>query len=36
MELLENSINRYHHKIITAAEVIDELIKISKDIHKNG
>ena len=32
MELLENSINLYHNKIITAAEVIDELIKISKDI----
>lgn len=34
MELLENSINRYHNKIITAAEVIDELIKISKDIQE--
>ncbi len=34
MELLENSINRYHNKIITAAEVIDELIKISRDIQE--
>jgi len=32
MELLESSINRYHNKIISAAEVIEELIKISKDI----
>lgn len=34
MEMLENSIKKYHNKIITAAEVIDELIKLSKDIHK--
>lgn len=32
MEMLENSIQRYHNKILTAAEVIDELIKLSKDI----
>jgi type I restriction enzyme R subunit len=32
MEMLENSIKKYHNKIITAAEVIDELIKISKEI----
>ena len=32
MEMLENSIKKYHNKIITAAEVIDELIKLSKDI----
>ena len=32
MEMLENSIKRYHNKVITAAEVIDELIKLSKDI----
>ncbi|MDO9266904.1 MAG: DUF3387 domain-containing protein, partial [Sulfurimonas sp.] len=25
---------KYHNKIITAAEVIEELIKLSKDIHK--
>jgi type I restriction enzyme R subunit len=33
MEMLEDSIKRYHAKIITAAEVIDELIKLAKDIH---
>ncbi len=32
MEMLEDSIKRYHNKILTAAEVIDELIKISKEI----
>ncbi|WDF70369.1 type I restriction endonuclease subunit R [Sphingobacterium oryzagri] len=32
LEMLEMSINRYHNKILTAAEVIDELIKLSKDI----
>lgn len=32
LEMLEQSINRYHNKILTAAEVIDELIKLSKDI----
>ncbi|MDD3592796.1 MAG: type I restriction endonuclease subunit R [Sulfurovum sp.] len=32
MEMLENSIKKYHNKIITAAEVIEELIKLSKDI----
>ena len=34
MEMLENSIKKYHNKVITAAEVIEELIKLSKDIHK--
>lgn len=34
MEMLEESINRYHNKILTAAEVIEELIKIGKDIVK--
>jgi len=34
MEMLENSIKKYHNKILTAAEVIDELIKISKEIVK--
>lgn len=34
MEMLENSIKRYHDKIITAAEVIEELIALSKDIRK--
>lgn len=28
----ENSIKKYHNKILTAAEVIDELIGISKEI----
>jgi type I restriction enzyme R subunit len=32
LEMLENSIKKYHNKILTAAEVIDELIKLSKDI----
>ncbi len=32
MEMLDGSITRYHNKIITAAEVIDELIKLSKTI----
>jgi type I restriction enzyme R subunit len=34
MEMLENSIKKYHSKILTAAEVIDELIKLSKEIHE--
>jgi type I restriction enzyme R subunit len=32
MEMLETSIKKYQNKIITAAEVIEELIKISKEI----
>ncbi len=32
MEMLENSIKRYHNKILTAAEVIEELIHLSKSI----
>jgi type I restriction enzyme R subunit len=32
MEMLETSIKRYHAKILTAAEVIDELISLSKEI----
>ncbi len=32
LEMLENSIRKYHNKILTAAEVIDELISLSKDI----
>ncbi|WP_421753054.1 type I restriction endonuclease subunit R [Croceimicrobium sp.] len=31
-EMLENSIKRYHNKILTAAEVMDELINLSKEI----
>ncbi|MCB4763503.1 MAG: DUF3387 domain-containing protein, partial [Sulfurovum sp.] len=34
MEMLENSIKKYHNKIITAAEVIEELINLSKDIRR--
>lgn len=34
MEMLENSIKKYHNKIITAAEVIEELINLSKDIQE--
>lgn len=33
MEMLENSIKKYHNKIITAVEVIEELMKLAKDIH---
>lgn len=32
LEMLENSIKKYHNKILTAAEVIDELIKLGKEI----
>lgn len=32
LEMLENAIKKYHNKILTAAEVMDELIKISKEI----
>lgn len=32
MEMLENAIKKYHTKILTAAEVIDELINLSKEI----
>src|SRR5690554_3263479 len=31
-EMLDNAIKKYHNKILTAAEVIDELIKISKEM----
>lgn len=34
LEMLENSIKKYHQKILTAAEVIDELIKLSKEIRE--
>jgi type I restriction enzyme R subunit len=34
LEMLEDSIKRYHNKIVTAAEVIEELINLSKDIVK--
>lgn len=32
MEMLENSIKKYHNKILTAAEVMEELIALSKEI----
>lgn len=32
MEMLENSIKKYHNKILTAAEVIEELIELSQEI----
>ena len=32
MDMLEAAIRKYHAKILTAAEVMDELIKVSKDI----
>lgn len=32
MEMLENAIKRYQNNILTAAEVMEELIKISKEI----
>ena len=34
MDMLENSILRYHNKILTAAEVIQELIDLGKSIRK--
>ncbi|HDH51128.1 MAG TPA: DUF3387 domain-containing protein, partial [Nitrospirae bacterium] len=34
MEMLEKSITKYHNKIITAAEVIEELIQLSKEIQE--
>jgi len=32
MEMLENAIKKYHNKVLTAAEVMDELIQLSKEI----
>jgi type I restriction enzyme R subunit len=34
MEMLEDSIKRYQNKILTAAEVIEELIELSKEIRE--
>ena len=31
-DMLENSIRKYHNKILTAAEVMEELIKLSKEV----
>jgi len=35
LEMLQDAIKRYHAKILTAAEVMDELISISKEIVKS-
>lgn len=34
MEMLENSIKKYHNKILTAAEIIEELITLGKEIQE--
>ena len=34
LEMLEKAIKKYHNKIITAAEFIEELIKLGKDIQQ--
>ncbi|PPA79813.1 MAG: hypothetical protein C00003105_01900 [ANME-2 cluster archaeon HR1] len=34
MEMLEDSIKKYHNKVVTAAEVIEELITLSKEIKR--
>ncbi len=34
MEMLEDSIKKYHNKVITATEVIEELITLSKEIKR--
>jgi type I restriction enzyme, R subunit len=34
MEMLENSIKKYHAKVLTAAQVIEELIELANEIHK--
>jgi len=34
LEMLEDAIKRYHNKIITAAEFIEELIKLGRDIQQ--
>jgi len=34
MEMLEDSIKKYHNKVVTAAEVIDELIELGKEIKR--
>lgn len=34
MEMLETSIKKYHSKVITAVEVIDELMELAKEIKK--
>jgi len=34
MEMLEESIRKYHNKVLTAVQVLDELIKLSKEIQE--
>lgn len=34
LEMLENSIKKYHNKLLTATQIIDELIDLSKEIKK--
>jgi type I restriction enzyme R subunit len=34
MEMLEASLKKYHNKVLSAAEVIDELIKLGKEIQQ--
>ncbi len=34
MEMLEDSLQRYHNKVVTAVEVIEELIELSKEIQR--
>ncbi|KAF5414847.1 MAG: hypothetical protein C5S48_07440 [Candidatus Methanogaster sp.] len=34
MEMLEGSIKKYHNKVVTAAEVIEELIELGKEIKR--
>ena len=36
LEMLEKSVNRYRNKVIIAAQVIEELICMSKEIVKGG
>lgn len=35
LELLDGALNRYHNRIITAAEVIDEIINIGKQVRES-
>jgi type I restriction enzyme R subunit len=34
MEMLEDSLQRYHNKVVSAVDVIEELIKLSKEIQQ--
>ena len=35
MEMLDEAIKRYQNNLLTTAEIIDELIKIAKEIKKS-